>query len=204
MLISLDLSTSKTGVAKFSDDGKLLEYFSIVPDYKLHPYLRIKFIVEELQKHFLETNHCVIEGIFLGIFGMSGASQVVGFETLARLSGAVVNSWLSKYAEIPVLLKATEARALVGVKGNCQKADVQYWVCQKYNYATQEQLDTFVGMIEAEIGAFKEKEFTKATFKKHMDQISKYIEGETGLGEDCSDAILLGNAYFEAMKRGRT
>ena len=46
-------------------------------------------------------------------------------------------------------------------------------------------------MIEAEYGALAQNEFTKATWKKHMSQISTYIEGETEVGEDEADACLL-------------
>lgn len=201
MIIALDLSTSRTGVAKFSDKGELLEHFAIVPDAKLANFHKIKFIVDELRPHLAETSDIIIEGIYLGVFG--GFAQVTGFELLARLSGAVVNEWLNTKKTYPVLLKATETRKLVGVKSTSQKCEIQVWVAEKFKFATQEQLDTFKAMIDSENGALIQKDFTKATWKKHMSQIATYIEGECDLDEDCADAILTGLSYFEGKKQGK-
>ena len=76
-------------------------------------------------------------------------------------------------------------------------------MARKFGFATEEQLNIFESMIEAENGQLQEKEFTKATWKKHMAQISGYIEDQTGIGEDEADAILLGRAYFAAKKQGK-
>ena len=116
-LIALDLSTSRTGVAIFSESGELVKRFSIVPDDKLSNFHKIKFIVDELRPHFLEVDDCIIEGIFLNTFA-GGLQNVTGFELLARLSGAVIDSWLHIYDKVPVLFKATEARKLAGVKSS--------------------------------------------------------------------------------------
>lgn len=201
MLLALDLSTTKTGVAKFSDSGELLEHFAIVPDTKLANFLKIKFIVDELQPHFKDANDIIIEGIFLGMF--NGLAQVTGFELLARLSGAVVDSWLHIHDVMPVLFKASETRKFVGVKPSSQKCEIQIFVAEKYKFATEDQLSTFKAMVEAENGALLKEEFTKATWKKHMGQVSTYIEGECDLDADCADAIVTGLSYFEAKKQGR-
>ena len=200
MNIALDLSTERCGIVKFNDE-KILERFSISPDYKLHPYLKIKFIVDNLKPHLKEAENCLIEGIFLNTFA-SGQHGVVGFETLARLSGAVVNQWLETHEVLPTLLKATSARKLAGVKGNSQKAEIQVFVAQKFNLATEDQLDDFNSMIDAEVVQLGTKQFTKATWKKHMDQISTYIEGEISLGNDEADALILYLAY-EAKRLGK-
>jgi len=200
MILALDLSTARTGVARFSDTGEFIEKFSIVPDHKQANFKKIKFIVDELQPHITEANDVIIEGIFLGSFG--GFSQVTGFELLARLSGAVVNSWLNIHDTIPLILKATETRKLVGVKGTCQKAEVQIFIAEKFKLATEEQLGTFKAMVEAENGALAMKEFTKDTWKKHMTHVSTYIEGETNLSDDEADAILTGLAYFRYKEKG--
>jgi hypothetical protein len=200
-LIALDLSITRTGVAKFKDSGELETYFSIAPSDNLKNFHKIQFIVNELKPHFTNVDQIIVEGIFLGVFGRF--PQVTGFELLARLSGAVINEWLNTKEFYPILLKATETRKYVGVKGTCQKAEVQCWVARKFGYATEDQLHTFESMIEAEKAALQEGEMTKATWKKHMDQICKYIEGEIGLNEDCADAILTGLAFIEAKKQGK-
>jgi hypothetical protein len=202
-LISLDLSTARTGVSIFNENGEMLKRFSITPDYKLANFLKIKFIVDELREIFKTVDDIIVEGIFLNTFA-KGTQNVTGFELLARLSGAVINEWMNQHPDkYPVLFKATEARKLVGIKGTCQKAEVQLFIARKYKFANDEMLDAISSMIEAENAQLIEAEFTKATYKKHMDQISKYIEGEIELGEDEADSILLGLAYFEAKKLGK-
>jgi hypothetical protein len=198
MIIAIDASTSRTGVAFFSDSAELMKYFAIVPDDKLHPYLKIKFIVDELRKSFIEVNDMIIEGIYMGVFG--GFAQVTGFELLARLGGSIVNEWINIHNKIPLILKATETRKLVGVKPNSQKCEIQVFIAEKYKLATSDQISTFKSMIEAENAQLIAKDFTKATWKKHMSKISTYIEGECDLDEDCADAILTGLSFFAARK----
>jgi hypothetical protein len=195
--ICLDLSTHRTGVA-FFDDDKFIKHFSITPSEKLAPLRKVKFIVDELRPHFVGKDECVIEDIFLGVF--NGFNQVVGFALLARLSGAVINEWMNLHDSIPTLYKATEARKLAGIKGTVQKAEVQVFVAEKFGFASEEQLHVFKSMIEGEYAGLQEQEFTKATWKKHMGQISAYIEGEIELGEDSADAVLLGLAINNARK----
>lgn len=200
-LISLDLSTARTGVSIFEDE-KLISRFSITPKDKDPNFFKIKFIVDSLLPAIKEVDDIIIEDIFLNTFA-TGAQNVTGFCLLARLSGAVINAWVTEKSTIPVLFKATEARKLAGIKGTCQKAEVQVFIAEKFKIATEEQLDTFKGMIEAENGALLKEEFTKATWKKHMVQISTYIEGECELGEDEADSLLLALSYYEAKRQGR-
>jgi len=199
-LIALDLSTFRTGVAIF-EDNKLIERFSITPDDKLPILIKIKFIVDMLRPYMKQASDCCIEDIFLNTFA-GGSQNVAGFALLARLSGAVINEWLNEHDILPVLYKATEARKLAGIKGTVQKAEVQTFIAEKFGFATEEQLHTFKSLIESEKAAFQEAEFTKATWKKHMGQISAYIAGEIELDEDQADAILLSCAFLEAKKNG--
>ena len=201
-LIALDLSCHRCGVSIFDENEIVIERFSITPDNALPNFLKIKFIVDTLRSKFKEVDDCIVEDIFLAIYP-GCASNVGGFALLARLSGAVINEWLNIHDKIPVLFKATEARKLAGIKGNCQKAEVQCFIARRFNLATEEQLDTFESMIEAENAQLIEGEFTKATWKKHMQQISTYIEGEIELGEDESDSLLLGISWFRAKEQGR-
>jgi hypothetical protein len=208
MILALDLSTACTGWAKYSREGKLLDFGRIIPDDKLHRFEKIKFIVGKLEPLMLEAQALVVEGIFLNTFA-KGAQNVTGFELLARLSGASINSYLQNHAVLPVLYKATEARKLVGVKSSCQKAEVQVWAIRKFRLGmdvpssslelkavTEDELDEWENLIDAEYALLNAKEIVRETFKKHMSAISKTIEEETGIGEDVADAILLGLAYY--------
>lgn len=215
MILALDLSTACTGWSKYTPAGELLQFGRIIPDDKSHRFEKIKYIVNELTPLMLEAKSLVVEGIFLNTFA-KGAQNVTGFELLARLSGAVINSYLQNHAILPVLYKATEARKLVGVKSSCQKAEVQVWAIRKFRLGmdvpscslnlkatTEEDLDNWEALIDAEYASLNAKEMVRETFKKHMSAISKTIEEETGIGEDIADAILLGLAYVKDIRNER-
>lgn len=199
MILSLDLSTACTGWAKYSEIGKLLDFGRIVPDDKLHNFLKIKFIVDSLAGPMFEADSLVVEGIFLNTF-KGGFHNVTGFELLARLSGAVINHYVQNHAVIPTLYKATEARKLVGVKSSSQKAEIQLWVIRNFKVGTVAEdvdLDDFDALIDAAYAELNLKEIKRPAFKSRMDKISHMIEEATTIGEDIADAILLGKAYVE-------
>lgn len=201
-ILALDLSTACTGWAIYNDTGELCDYDSIVPDDKLHNFEKIKYIVDTLKPNMEVVEHLVVEGIFLNTF-TGGLHNVTGFELLARLSGAVINSWLQIHKTIPTLYKATEARKLVGIKGTCQKAEVQLWAIENFHVGElggEDVLENWHCLIDAEYASLNAKEMTRPTFKLHMSKISKTIEEETGIGEDVADAVLLGRSYVEAQR----
>ena len=218
MILALDLSTACVGWAKYDRSGKLLEYGRIVPPEE-HRFLKIKYLVNQLNPLMLEAQVLVVEGIFLNTFA-KGAQNVTGFELLARLSGAVINSYLQNHQGLPTLYKATEARKLVGVKGSAQKAEIQLWVIRNFKVGkliaveddttadiqdiTEEYLHDYECLIDAEYASLNAKEMVRETFKKHMSAISKKIEEETMIGEDIADAILLGLAYVKDTRVEKT
>ena len=203
MILALDLSTSCTGIAHFSEyDGTLLKYTDIVPDPKLDSFYKIRYIVRELTKEFLEAEHLVVEGIFLNTFA-AGKHNVTGFELLARLSGAVIDQYISIKGILPTLMKASEARPLVGLKASCQKAEVQLWVIKNYtnfNFHPVIELDDFDAMIDAAYAELNTKQIKRPVFKSRMEKISKLIQEASGIGEDKADAILLGAAYVQRIR----
>lgn len=197
MILSLDLSTACSGWAKYDQNGNLLDYGRITPDIKLHNFLKIKFIVDQLVPHMLEADSLVVEGIFLNTF-TGGFHNVTGFELLARLSGAVINAYIQSHQILPMLYKATEARKLVEVKSSSQKAEIQLWAIRKFGVGTPspDDLENFDALIDASYAELKTDQIKRPAFKSRMDKISKMIEEETGIGEDCADAILLGLAFY--------
>lgn len=202
MILALDLSTACTGWAKYDEIGKLLDYGRIIPDNKIHHFLKIKFVVNELAGHILEADNLVVEGIFLNTF-TGGFHNVTGFELLARLSGAVINSYLQNHDVIPTVYKATEARKLVGVKSSSQKAEIQLWVIETFKVGEigkDIDLDDFDALIDSAYAELNSKVIKRPAFKARMDKISKMIEEATGIGEDIADAILLGRAYVEGKR----
>jgi hypothetical protein len=201
MILALDLSTTRTGWAKYNVQGELLDMGQITPPADLHPYLKIKFVDEKLYALSMDAEFLVVEGIFLNTFA-GNKHNVTGFELLARLSGVIINSWLRRSMNIPTLYKATEARPLVGLKGSCQKAEVQLWVIKNFQLDHLKEipeLNEFIEDMEALIDAAYAEKGTKtispAVFKSRMEKINHLIEDETDIGEDLADAILLGKAY---------
>jgi Holliday junction resolvasome RuvABC endonuclease subunit len=218
MILALDLSTACVGWAKYDRSGRLLDYGRITPPED-HRFLKIKYLVNQLNPLMLEADSLVVEGIFLNTFA-KGAQNVTGFELLARLSGAVINSYLQSHSTLPVLYKATEARKLVGVKGSAQKAEIQLWVIRNFHVGklikqeddvtaditdiTEDYLQDYDDLIDAEYASLNAKEMVKETFKKHMGAISRKLEDETMIGEDIADAILLGLAFVKDARNEKS
>lgn len=202
MILSLDLSTHRSGWAKFTREGQLIEYGQVTPDDKLHNFLKIKYTVDQLLPHMLESHSLVVEGIFLNTF-TGGFHNVTGFELLARLSGAVINEYIQNHNVIPLLYKATEARKLVGIKGTAQKAEIQLWVIRTFNllencpHACEIDLTDYDALIDAAYAELNSGVIKRPAFKSRMDKISHLIEEETFIGEDCADSIVLGLAYVK-------
>ncbi len=191
--IGLDLSTTCTGYAIF-ENHKLIKYGQIKPKTTLTTNEKIEYIVKEFVKIFkqedLTNSEFIIEDIFLGHF--FGKSQVTGFANLGRISGAIMASLfleLNQIAANITLRMAVSARPLVGLKGNCQKVEVQIWVLDKF---LNKDVSEYQGLVDAIIAKKLVGDIDQKTFKKRMEEVSKLIECETGLSEDQADAILLG------------
>lgn len=190
--IGLDLSTKCSGYSVFQ--GKdLIEQGRVKPKTTLSTLNKIKYITSELNlifKKYKDVDKIIIEDIFLGNF--KGKGQVKGFATLGRLSGAVMETvWKELDLDPDIfieLIGAVQARPLVGLKGNCQKVEVQIWVLDKF---TNTDISDYQGLVDA-IKAKKEvKDIDQKEYKKRMLQVSKLIDKECLIGEDNADAILL-------------
>ena len=199
MYICLDLSSTCTGWSKFSDDGKLIEHGRITSPPKMEPFHKIKYMVEGLEAIWLEADNVVIEGVFLG--GFAGKNNVTVLTYLARLSGAVIFSWLRNHENLPKIYMAVQARSLAGIKGSSQKAQVQIWVCREYKYASEDKLDEYESMVESLQGEYNAGEITRAQFKYRMDKVSDIIDEETTIGEDTADSIVLGVAFNNERRK---
>jgi len=194
IIMGLDLSTSCTGYSIFQDK-KLIKYGRIKPKTTWSVLERIEFIVFELENLLsinekLKPNLIIIEDIYLGYF--HGKNQVLGFANLARLSGAVMGMlWTYFGIEVKniILEKAIVARPKVGLKGNCQKAEVQCWVLKTYFKKDVSDYELLIEAIQAKKFV---KDINQKEYKKRMNEISKIIENDTEMGEDIADAILLG------------
>ena len=197
LIIGLDLSTVCSGYAIFYNKD-LLVYDRIKPKTTLDVNERIEYMTHEFAKVFKSIKKdfsdaemkFIIENIYLAFF--RGKNQVEGFANLGRISGAIMATIflvLGKDSSHITLRPAISARPMVGMKGNCQKAEVQSWVI--LNFTDKDALD-YECLIDAVYAEQFSGEISKAVFKQRMGEISKIIEAETGFGEDVSDAILLG------------
>lgn len=191
IIIGLDLSTTCTGYSIF--DEKLIDYGRVKPKSTLDVLERIEYIARELAIIFepYKGNDVkfIIEDIYLAYH--AGGEQVTGFANLGRISGAIMEvifelGWHRQDIE---LIKAISARPKVGIKGNCQKSEVQAWAIKTILNKDAQEYEDLIDAVYAE--KFSE-EISQATFKKRMDDISKIIEDETGISEDIADALLLG------------
>lgn len=209
MIIALDLSLSSTGYAIFKQDGKLIEKGTIVPDKELPLCFKVNYLVRQLSLRFRKPKQVVIEDTYLGITGVRNLKE------LNRLAGAVVNEWIMlKYIE-PKWYAASTARAIVGLKGNCQKAEVQVFILKNYSKVGQSKISKYEKAIQVLRDKYdtskivlKDKRKRKKEMKKirgklkyRMEKLSSVIEDETGYGNDLSDAIVIGRAYIMDCRR---
>jgi len=189
MIIACDLSLKRTGIAKLTEDGRLIEYKNIIPENSLNEFLKIAYIRSEIESMIHNCSEMIVEDLYLGI-------NFKGIKHLARLSGAVIDMWIRHKFREPVLYMACHARKLVGIKGNAHKIEVQVFVVK--NYLKKFYKD--VSWVEQEIisikQAYKDKRISKYKLKKSLDDLSKSFEEVTGIGEDIADAIILGKAYI--------
>ncbi|HED05654.1 MAG TPA: hypothetical protein ENI61_03090, partial [Ignavibacteria bacterium] len=139
MTLCLDISGKCTGYALFDSNWNLNKYDRITPDPKASPYHRLTQVVEAVLPLMVNADYLVIEGIFLGRF--KGASAVTVFEYLAKIAGAIIYVWVVEKDTLPIIYKAVEARKLVGIKGTCQKAEVQMFILEKYKMVTLERIE---------------------------------------------------------------
>lgn len=195
MILCLDLSSKCTGWSKFSKSGALLEKGRITPSPEIDPMMKIHYVTDKVKELYTGIDELIIEDIYLGGFG-----NVAMLKLLARLSGAIVYSWIVEKYKIPKFYMAVVARPLAGAKGNSHKAQIQLFVIQKYNFANKDLINKYEDMIIEVKNRYKAKEIKKGAFKYAMDKISKLIDGETEIGEDTADSIILGNAYFNDKK----
>jgi len=209
MILAIDLSLKSTGYAKFSTAGKFIEKGQIVPEKDLDSLFKINLINNRLIKLMEESDELVIEDLFFG-------KNFSGIRELARLSGAVINSWIDKKEKLPHIYMASTARKLVGIKGNSQKIEIQVWVANKYKFCNEETLELYEShilelrtMLLAETSvvsnlpqAIQKSEVKKARgrYKRNMMKLSTKFEKEAGVGNDFADAIVLALAFLEATK----
>lgn len=192
--LCLDLSSKCTGWAKFSKDGKLVKKGRITPDPKLHPYLKLHYVADQVEKLFSSIEEVIIEGLYVGI-----NPKAVLY--LARLSGAVMDRWMSHTYKKPYIYNASSARALIGINGKAHKAEIQLHIIKLYKFASDIKIKEYDKIHKQLVIDYKAKKLTKGQFKYRLDKLSKQIDSETGIGEDIADSIVLGLAHFKKEKR---
>ena len=201
MFLCLDLSSKCTGYSKFSTDGKLLKYDRIIPDENVDPLFKLHYVVTQVKSLYQDVDHLVIEGIFLGRF--AGKSNVTTFEYLAKLAGAVIYTWVVEKYTLPIIYKAVESRKLAGIKGTCQKAEVQLWVVSQYGFADSQTIEEWQTIMDSLTGEYVSKEITLNQFKYRAGRLSEIIDQATGIGEDIADSIVLGRAFINGGENDR-
>lgn len=191
-ILALDLSSKCSGWSIFSKSGSLLNRGRITPSPEINSLMKLHYITDKVKELYQGIDELVIEDIFLSSFG-----NVDVLKYLARLSGAIIYSWIVEKYKIPHFYMANKARPLAGAKGNSKKAEIQLFIIQKYKFANQELIDKYEDMILETFAEYKAKELKKGAFKYRLDKISGLIDEETGIGEDTADSIILGLAYCE-------
>ena len=190
MILALDLSLKRTGLAIFSSAGELLNIEQIEPDTKLSNFQKIHYTVTELKKqYYSKTTSLAIEDTFLG-------NNFKTVKELSRLAGAVIYSWIEHSGSIPVMYMPTSARKLVGINTKITKSETQIWVLEKY--FKNENPVPFKKTIDKLRKQYVNKILTKKQLEYQINKLSKDIEEQTGLGNDSADAVIIGLAHLRA------
>jgi len=208
MIMSLDLSLKNSGYALFTRNGHLVEKNSIIPAKELANVFKMHYIVSNIEKLYDSATDLVIEDLYFG-------KNFAGIRELARLSGAVVYSWVkAKYKE-PIFYMASTARKLVGINGRAHKSEIQIWVLKKYFQAiTVEQYESELNLLVAShpiitarkgvsVEAKAASKKNKSKLKRELNKLSIRIYEETGVGEDIADSIVLGIAFIKDLNRDK-
>jgi len=190
MYLTLDLSTKVTGWSKFSNDGKLMKKGRIIPNKDLDPFFKIHYITEQVRDLYTNVSEVIIEDVFYG-------KNFDAVKLLARLSGAIIYSWINYKYKLPHFYVASHARAVVGVNGHAHKSEIQVFVIDKYGFAGPELIAKYNKRIEELKEENKQKKITRGKYKYQMTKLSELIDEETGIGEDVADSIILGLAFKE-------
>ena len=192
MYLTLDLSLKCSGFAKFNKNGKLMKKGRISPDPKIDNCTKIHYIVSRID--FTGIDEVIIEDVYYG-------KNFKSVMWLARLSGGVITGWVGHKYKVPIFYSASRARSLAGINGHSHKAEVQIFVLGKYKFAPKSKIKKYQKMVDELKEDYKNKKIKRGSFKYKMNKVSELIMKETGYGENVCDAIILGLAYREDLKK---
>lgn len=196
MILSLDLSSKCTGWAIFNQHKNLVKQGRIIPDKNIDNAFKIHYIVEEVKKLFTNIDEVIIEDLFYNKF--------YSFDTvkyLARLSGAILDSWVAYKFKSAIFFTASHARKLIGINGMAQKAEIQLFMLNNYNNISKKEYEEYNLIITQLNMDLKQKILTRNQYRNRMDKISIELEEKYKLGEDEADALVLGLAYFKSIDK---
>ena len=192
MHLCLDLSTKCTGYSVFTKDGKLKRKGRIIPSDSINIYHKINYVTEKIKILFKGIDEIIIEGLYYNKHSGGNLDTVL---CLARLSGAVINAWVTYSYKEPHIIKAIRARKLLNIHGFAHKAEIQIYVLSKYKFATTNEIKIYQKSIDSLKSLYKNSKITRGQYRYRMDKLSRQIDEDTGIGEDIADSIVVGLAY---------
>lgn len=200
--LCLDLSITSTGYSIFNNLD-LKKYGKICPVHNLSLFERSFIISNKLSKLFISMDKLIIEDVYLGITG------VKNLISLSRLAGEIIYAWKLIKNNDPLFFKACSVRKLVGLKGNCQKVDVQLFILEHYQFISLKVLSEFKQMRDflyqdklliKNLNNHTKKKKLLTKIKYQFGKLSKTVEKKTGFGNDICDSILLGLGYSKQQR----
>ncbi|MFX0084232.1 MAG: hypothetical protein ACFFAU_01060 [Candidatus Hodarchaeota archaeon] len=189
MYIGLDLSLSKTGVAFINSNGELKSHHIVKTSPKKTESERIVDIIKRLSYLLGDRSYdcCIIEDTYDRV-------NYEVYKKLTRLCGAVRFWFHVKYKVEADIIKATSARKLIGLSGNCHKIDAQLFVMGYHKLGTRGQRQKLKLAIDK---VRRQYRTNRHKIKYYLNKLSKSLEKETGLSDDEADAIVLAMAGRE-------
>lgn len=190
--VGIDEAINITGIAIIDENENLIFKHTIKSDISLSIWNRILNLISELSLYLEGDIETVVENVYYG-------KNVLSFKNVLMFIGALRYFYWQRYKKDILLLLATSARNLVGLNGRSTKAEIQYFILQKYNLGDV----NFQKEIKKDLEILKTLKI-KSDYEKFAIQISKKIELKTELTTHESDAILLALAakrYYTVVKK---
>ncbi|MDD5650308.1 MAG: crossover junction endodeoxyribonuclease RuvC [Candidatus Nanoarchaeia archaeon] len=203
-----DVSTQSTGwsiVEKTDQTLKIIDKGLIRGEGSMSTIQRLYLLGNELKKVFDKYNPDEI-GIEESLF-MRGPTIL---RTLSRFSGVAIYQAYAHNKKEPLLFGPPEWRKIVGIAGNCSKAEVQVSVCERFGLLTQKQITTYQDCFKKIVldvsnakAVAKQQKTTKKTLAKQIkeiekayDKISTDIYSDSGINNDIADSISIALAVL--------
>lgn len=208
VVVGCDISTYSTGwgvVEKTGENHKIIETGLIRGDSSMNVTQRLYLLGNELKKIFerFKPDEIGIEEAFF----MRGPKILA---TLSRFAGVAIYRAYAYQKKEPFLYGPSQWRKIIGISGDCTKAEVQLHICERFELLSEKQITTYkenfakIALDTSNLKAFVKKQKGKIKdYKKQFKEIEKVFDkysmdiySDSGINNDMADSISIALAVL--------